>query len=158
MILALSVAHIETSVGILEALMSEGRPTTDEVLRRLIDELEKNSALHEKYRSAMPSALRDELRAQFGAHAGDAVSHVLSADLRDVVPSLPRICADLYEPLASFVTAQKNSRACQAELVHAIAEQGIETITAFQYVERVRSTRDAVHTELMKLHKAAGVR
>lgn len=159
LILALSVAHIETSVEILESLMREGRPTTDGVLQRLIDELDKNSAMKEKYERELPRALEDELHARFGTHAGDAVSHALSrwGGLREILRSLVRVCAEIYEPLASFVAAQKNSRACQAELVHAIAEKGIETITAFKYVEKVRSTRDAAHEELMRLHKAAGV-
>lgn len=160
LILALSVAHIESSVDVLEALIKDGRPTADATLEKLAEELEGKPHLREAFRANFGSALSEELQSVFGTFAGEAIFARLSApceigDLRGLIENLEPVCREIYQPLVNFYEAQSHSRACHAELVRAIAESGIETITAFHFVDRVRSARAATDAALMKLNRIA---
>lgn len=160
LILALSVAHIESSVDVLEDLIKGGRPTAAATLERLAEELETKPELREAFRLKFGDALSEELQVVFGTFAGEAIFTRVSdsctdGNLRRLIGTLGDACVEIHRPLIEFYEAQKHSRTCHAELVRAIAESGIETITAFHFVDRVRTARAATDAALTKLNRVA---
>lgn len=162
LVLALAVAAIDTSVAIIEEMLAAGRPADEAVLARLAREIETRPDLGKEFRHHFGPAFEDELRAAFGSQAAVAILAGLgpacrAGELKRLAAVLPRVARNLHEPLSAFLDAQRESRRRQAELVTAIAETGLETITAFGYMDRVRDARRSMSERLDELNHAAGL-
>lgn len=148
-VLALSVASIGNSVDILEACVRHHVTSPLEVLSRLQQSVESEPVRRAVGAFLAPTLLA-ELQSWLGVMAGEAIYGLVEmaaseGDLTGIVEIIDRIAPTALPPLRTFLQTQQDYRERHAQLVKAIASEGMEAIVSFGYIEKTKEAKSAMH-------------
>lgn len=154
--IAFAVAHILTAVESLEKCLASGRRNKNAVIEALAEALDRHTEAREEWLRGFASSFRKELDYLLGHRAGEAVwqkmlEALVGGDLRRLFSALPGISRAMHEPLLQYLAARKHVTERHAAMIRAVAGQGLETITAFQFSEKLQAARTAADAAFVRL-------